>query len=193
MNIKAFQVANNYLKENHKLFTEDEEFQQFTEFYHRLFSFMKLNVCIKQCENLAYETVFNDNKVVFYNDVDDALLKLKQTYKLAILSDTWPSIKRILRNKNILSCFDAIIASCYYGHTKESTVIFEIAINTLQEKPDNILFIDDSTVNLYNARKTGMHPILMDRSKKSGNTSYPVIASLDEVLLKIQYYNKPPM
>ena len=178
----AFNKAYEYLNKNHKLYTENEEFYQFVQFYKIIlkeFNVIKNYEII--CKKLSEEIVYNDNKVIFYNDVINKLTELKQKYKIIIISDTWPSLKRILKNQGIFPLLDGLIMSCNYGETKETTKLFEIAISKLKLIPKECVFIDDSISNLITSEKVGFIPILMDRKNRIKQSVYPIINDINGI------------
>ena len=177
----AFKKANVYLNENHLLFTEDEEYEQFKHFYKTVFNELKMKVTDSIIDRISQEIVYNDYKMKLYDDVSDIIKRLKLTYRVVIISDTWPSLRRFLKNNGILELLDGIIMSCNYNKTKETTELFEIAVRECNLKPDECIFVDDSAGNLKNAEKTGFKPILMDRGNTKENAEFPVIHSLDEL------------
>lgn len=180
---EAFQNAHQYLNEHHLLHTEQEEYLQFVEFYKIFFQSMNFKKDMtEECQKLAHDIVYNDNKVSFYDDVVSSFNEIKKNYQIVILSDTWPSLRRILQNKGLLSMTDGLIMSCDYGETKETTRLFEIATRELNLIPDECVFIDDSVLNLENAEKAGFHPILMDRGGKKKTSKYPLVSSLTDVI-----------
>ena len=178
---KAFLKGNEYLKNNHKLFTEDEEYEQFRQFYKIVFSELKINLKENVIAAISREIVYNDDKVKFYDDATDAIKKLKENYKVFILSDTWPSLKRVLNNKGILPLLDGFIMSCNHNETKESTKLFEIAIQEWNINPGECVFVDDSIDNLKNADKAGFTSLLMDRKGTINEADYTVINELNEI------------
>ena len=177
----AFQKAETYLNENHLLHTEQEEITQFTQFFRLFFTHMNIDIQEDICGKLAADIVCNDQKIAFYDDVYDGLQELKEKYRIAILSDTWPSLRRILDNARISSVLDALIMSCDYNETKKRTKLFEIAISQLKENPENILFVDDSISNLANAEKAGLIPVLMDRNARRPDSPYPIVKNLNDI------------
>ena len=183
---RAFRKGNEYLLANHKLFTEEEEFEQFKQFYRILFDEIKMKVNEKAIELIARKLVYDDEKVFFYDDVKDCITEFKKNYKVMILSDTWPSLKRILTNNGILPLLDGMVLSCHYGEIKKNTRLFEIAIEEYNLVPGECVFIDDSPENLANAKKTGFNPVLMDRREKTGASEYPKIKQLDEIYAIIE-------
>jgi putative hydrolase of the HAD superfamily len=40
-----------------------------------------------------------------FDDVESALMKLKEKYLLGVVSDTWPSLERVFTNKNLMQYF----------------------------------------------------------------------------------------
>lgn len=67
---KAFRNAYSFLDENHLLHTETEEIQQLKEFYRRFLLSMDIQKDIGDISyDLAKDIVYNDDKVVFYDDV----------------------------------------------------------------------------------------------------------------------------
>ena len=177
----AFNAGNVYLNENHKLFTEEEEYEQFIHFYKIVFKELKINIDDHRIGKLAHSIVYNDYKIKFYDDVLDGITELKEKYKVIILSDTWPSAKRILDNNGILKLLDGLIMSCNYNEKKDSVKLFEIAIDKCRLVPGECLFIDDSLCNLKNAEAVGFKPVLMDRRNDTEECEYPVISGLDGI------------
>ena len=179
---QSFEAAHRYLNDNQLLHTEQEEYNQFIEFYKIILGSLGIKRNIDDiCDALARDCVYNDDKVIFYDDVTTAIEYFMQSYRIIILSDTWPSLKRILENKGIWGFFDDVIMSCDYGKTKESTDFFEIAVSELNLVPSECIFIDDSLSNLDNAKKVGFIPVLMDRKGKENNSKYPVIHNLNAI------------
>ena len=177
----AIAEAMKYLDDNHSLTTEAEEYAQFTEFYHRLAAGLGVRLSVGICEALSHEHVYSDVSQLLYPDVLPTVRALKEQYKVGILSDTWPSLRRRLTNAGIAPHLDALVMSCDHGITKENSRLFEIAIEQLGEPPENILFLDDSEANLRNAAAVGMHPALLDRDGKVQSSEFPIIRNLDEI------------
>jgi len=186
----AFRKAYKKLNDNHLLHMEVEELAQFTEFYKEILERLDFQSDLDSiAELLANDNVLNDDKVIFYDDVIDELKKFNLSYRVAILSDTWPSLKRVLDHNGVLQLTDGLIMSCDYGICKDRLELFEIAVKELGINPENSVFIDDSTANLKNAVIAGFKPILMDRTKKMRHCPYPVVHNLSEIAKVIQYYN----
>ena len=54
-----------------------------------------------QIKGLATDLVYNSDKYVFFDDALKVIPTLKSKYKLAIVSDAWPSLKDVF---NIYIC-----------------------------------------------------------------------------------------
>jgi putative hydrolase of the HAD superfamily len=134
--------------------------------------------------SLAYDTVYNDDKFVFFDDVENGLIILKQKYKLGILSDTWPSLERVFRNKGLRDYFSCFVMLSVHGITKSNPRLFRVALDELGVEPESVLFVDNSEANLTMAKRVGMLPVKICRYKdKSMNKSrFPVIGSLDDLI-----------
>lgn len=193
--VKAYKIGHSlqwghkYLNDNHLLFTEEEEFNQFTVFYERILSDIGIKKDrSKKAELLAWDTVYNDDKFVFYDDVMEELHKAKKDYRIAVLSDTWPSLKRVFDHQGINALLEGLVMSCDYGICKDNIELFYQAASKLDIKPEETLFIDDSEVNLDNAKKAGFIPIRMDRKSKVKQSKYPLVHNLAEAYKLIESY-----
>jgi putative hydrolase of the HAD superfamily len=168
--MKAIRSSNIFLNNNHNIKTENEELQQFKEFY---------SIVLNEChyprstdaviEGLAQDCVYNDNKYIFFDDVEQSLIHLKNKFELGVVSDTWPSLERVFKNKGLRDYFSTFVMSSVFGITKASEKLFKIALEELNHSPEEAIFVDDSHKNLIVASKLGMVPfqILRYSSKKA--------------------------
>lgn len=109
-----------------------------------------------------------------------SLETLSKKYRLIILSDNFPSIKRILKETDIDKYFKSIIISTFYGYRKKDKILFEILKNDIQYKAGTAIFIDDSKNNLDIAKEYKLIPIRKDRNKNL-NSKYPIINNLTDI------------
>lgn len=178
----AFRNSCRYLDSIHLLHTEEEEIEQFTEFYKRALA----EIGIKDKNEtlslkLAQDVTLNDNKVVIYDDVLPCFEELKSEYSISVLSDTWPSLRRVLKNYGVSQYLSGIVLSCDYNEQKSGTKLFEIAIKEWNILPEETVFVDDSESNLDNASKVGFGCILMDRTGKKKESKYPIVYDLNDL------------
>jgi putative hydrolase of the HAD superfamily len=169
---------------NHKILSENEEYLLFINFYRILLKDIISYEYIDELIDLsATETVFNDNKFTFYDDVFENIVLLNQKFNLCILSDSWPSLIRVYKNKSLFNYFKLFLISSFYNLTKESKLFFKLMLEKINEKPDNLLFIDDNDNNLLKAKECGINVIKMNRKNKNikNNSRFIEINSLNEL------------
>ena len=180
----AFSQGMDYLNKNHLVKSESEEFQQFLTFY-RLISerLPELELSKEQVESIAYDKVYNDENYLFYDDVKSTIEALGMKYRLGIISDTWPSAKRVLCNYGIYDFFQTITFSCYLGVYKPHPKMYEHALGALGIPAEQTLFVDDSVANLEGAAKHGIFPVLITRKENAeGCDSFTNISKVSELL-----------
>lgn len=178
----AFRNSCRYLDSIHLLHTEEEEIEQFTEFYKRALAEIGIKDKNKTLSlKLVQDVTLNDNKVVIYDDVLPCFEELKSEYSISVLSDTWPSLRRVLKNYGVSQYLSGIVLSCDYNEQKSGTKLFEIAIKEWNILPEETVFVDDSESNLDNASKVGFGCILMDRTGKKKESKYPIVYDLNDL------------
>lgn len=173
-----------FLNNNHLVKTVEEEYEQFRTFYGMIaVRIPELKLSSKSIDTLAYDKVYNDKNYIFFDDVIPTLEKLKGKYKLGIISDTWPSVARVLKNAGIYDYFDSITFSCNLGVFKPNSLMYEHAINSIGLLPSETVFIDDSVSCLGGAKEYGIQPVMIKRRKEEQPISdYTVITSLSEIV-----------
>lgn len=164
--------------------TEDEEYHLFLDYF-QIFSdeLHTLKLSIEQIEKLAYDTVYNDDKFVFYDDVFSIVPELYERYKLGVVSDTWPSLERVFRNAGLREYFSTFVMSSILGVLKPHERMFLTALMELEVNPEEALFIDDNVMNLDGAKKLGLHTCLMLRHGKlrEETQQHYVVSNLQEL------------
>ncbi len=86
--------------------------------------------------------------------------KLKKYYKLVCLTDTIKVHYEVNNEIGIFKDFDKVFASHLQGSVKESTASFKKVLKEIKNKPEEVLFIDDSEGNIKNAQLLGINCIL---------------------------------
>ncbi len=81
-------------------------------------------------------------------------------YKTAILSNNTIENARKIHAAQFSEYFDAIIISIEVGSMKPEPEIFQKLFAALQVKPEETIFVDDTTKSLSTATDIGYHPIL---------------------------------
>ena len=176
------QKAKDFLDEHHLLRTVEEEFEQFKAFYKIMFDGVGMKDMDRIAGDLARHAVYNENKVVFYDDVLPGLQALKARWRVVVISDTWPSLKNTLEAAGVSPLLDDTVLSCDYGHRKsDGGKLFQSAIEHHGVVPEQCLFVDDSAENLTCAQPLGFRTAQMDRDGKIEASDYPLVHTLGEV------------
>ncbi|MHB1864920.1 MAG: HAD family hydrolase [Candidatus Saccharimonadales bacterium] len=88
------------------------------------------------------------------------IINLKEHYKIGLLSNASSIyIRTILRKTGIADLFDQIIISSEIGYIKPSNKIFDLAINKLEVRPSEAIFIDDNASFCKAAEALGIKSI----------------------------------
>ena len=92
------------------------------------------------------------------------LKKLARTYELCLVSNTNEAhIKHIKKESGpflwnaFVEKFEALFLSYEIGHRKPDSSYFEYVLKHMDAKPEEVLFIDDSSVNVEAAAALGIH------------------------------------
>ncbi len=158
----AFSNAQKYLFNEKLIKNRKEELKHFINFY-KLFSENLPEIEIKNIEELAKDIVYNTNKYVFYDDVKEVIPRLKNKYKMAVVSDAWPSLENVFIDADMKKYFETIVISTQIGTLKPDPKMYETAIKSLDVNNSETIFIDDNKNNCMGAEKIGIKSILMSR------------------------------
>lgn len=86
------------------------------------------------------------------------ILELHRSYKTALLSNAWDDLRSIIENEwQIAAAFDEMVISAEVGLIKPDPRIYQLAISRLGVKPQEAVFIDDTTENVASALRFGLH------------------------------------
>lgn len=162
-----------------KINTKEEEYDMFIRYYDGILNGMNIKGYTKNIsEKIAYDRTYNTKKYIIFNDIIDELNKLKENYKLLLLTDNWPSVYDFLRENKIDKYFEKIYVSSEYGVEKKDGVFFNYSIKDFNIKKGEALFIDDNEKNLDKAKEKGLDVLLMDRYNKIESSKYKIINNL---------------
>ncbi len=104
--------------------------------------------------------------------------KLKENYKLAVLSNTIPIHSQILQERKLYEPFDTVLLSHEIGARKPEKSAFRFALEALEVDPEETVFIDDLQENVEAADSMGIKTVLCDNP-------YKVKEKLQELGLKL--------
>jgi epoxide hydrolase-like predicted phosphatase len=94
--------------------------------------------------------------------VIDAARALRGRYKVAVLSNAFPTHSEVIRDQHgidVRAEFDVYVNSADVGLSKPDPAIFHLALERLGVAPQQAIFLDDSLRNVDSARKVGIHTI----------------------------------
>ncbi|HHD2753222.1 TPA: HAD-IA family hydrolase [Clostridium perfringens] len=164
----AFSKAYEYIDKQKFILTESNEYTHFLEYYKIISNNLpELDLTNEDIKSITNDYVYNYEKYTFFEDVPSTLQKLSQSYKLAVVSDAWPSLEGIFINMNLRKYFSSFIISSQKGITKPNELMFRLALQELNVQPEESIFIDDNPKNCEAAMKFGITPIILCRDFKS--------------------------
>ncbi|MEZ4180298.1 MAG: HAD-IA family hydrolase [Candidatus Doudnabacteria bacterium] len=108
---------------------------------------------IRQVIKQRFESTLNTQMV-------DLIKALKTNYKVGLLSNNNHTGAKIIKQQGLNEIFDVSLISAEIGFQKPSPEAFDILFQRLEVKPEETIFIDDSTSSLLLADQIGYIPIL---------------------------------
>lgn len=160
----VFQRCVKRIDEQSYVMTEQEEYELFVAFYRDFAEQLPvLKLTEEAIEGIAKDTVYNDEKFFFHDDVFEVIPRLSAAYTLGVVSDTWPSLERVFRNLNLRSYFSTFVMSSVLGVCKPHERMYTTALKELNVAPQETLFVDDNIENLEGAKRLGIHPVWLLR------------------------------
>ncbi|MFS0615634.1 HAD-IA family hydrolase [Lederbergia ruris] len=115
--------------------------------------------------DLTNELLYFARHCELFPEVKDVLEKLRNKYRLGVISNAMPSMDWIFDWLGIRKYFDSIILSAFVNEAKPEKAIYEIALRDIQAKPEECIFIDDITLNIEGAERVGIRGIHLNREK----------------------------
>lgn len=161
--------------------TLEEEYDAFYELY----KLSLKDIGYKDYEvakDIAYNFVYENDKYKFYKNVAKQIRKLRENYTVILLTDNWPCVIRILKEKNMINLFDKIYVSSIYGYQKKDGYLFDDVINDYNINKNEAIFIDDNEELLDIAYSKGLDVRLMDRNNEIEKSKYKIIHNLNNVI-----------
>ena len=93
----------------------------------------------------------------------DELLQIASRYRIGVISNADGRIEDVLRRCQIADCFLSITDSGLVGYEKPHPEIFRQALESLNAKPEESLYVGDVySVDYLGATGAGMQAVLMD-------------------------------
>ena len=162
--------------------TELDEYKMFSNFYYQVLKdFNYSNLSQEIADELANDCVYNDDKYIFYDDVEESLEDLSKKYNLYMITDAWSSSFRVLNNRDLSKYFKNIMVSSIESKTKLEGLFERFLEKNINIIPKESIFIDDRSDILDKAKESGFNVLLMDRKCECTDSRYKIIHRLSEV------------
>lgn len=125
--------------------------------------------------------LFNEH-FELYGEIVDMLKNLKTNgYITAVLSDTFPYMADITRERNGYDYFDKVYLSCEVGFVKPQKEFYELVVKDLVVPPSECIFIDDNEDNLLPAEKLGMKTVLAKKPDQIVEDVWAIIKAENKI------------
>ncbi len=158
-------------------------YQDFVTRFEKAFMTQKYPDLYKAFESVCQEFKIKppafvlDNLVGLWNKNDllckpfpetlEVLAKLKQKYKLAIVSNNTASVENVLDKFELRNHFNLVLLSFEAGALKSDPKLFQMALKKLKVKPEEALMVGDSVdSDMKSAEAVGIRGILVDRQNR---------------------------
>jgi HAD superfamily hydrolase (TIGR01549 family) len=112
----------------------------------------------------------------------DALDRIRQKSRIAVISNADGGIERVLSRCGIADCFESITDSGIVGFEKPRTEIFAAALRQMKARADEGLYVGDVySVDYVGARNAGLDAVLFDLAGSYRELEVPRVESLEQL------------
>ena len=112
----------------------------------------------------------------------EKLGRIRQKFKIAIISNADGRTDAVLGRRGIEDCFESITDSGKVGQEKPHPEIFAAALKATEADPAESLYVGDVySVDYVGARNAGMQAVLFDVAGAYKEREFPRVESLDEL------------
>jgi putative hydrolase of the HAD superfamily len=85
---------------------------------------------------------------------------LHRKYKIGLISNAWNDLREYITGQGFADAFDTMVISAEVGVVKPDPKIFQIALDQLQVRAKEAMFVDDFKVNIEGCESVGMQGLL---------------------------------
>jgi putative hydrolase of the HAD superfamily len=112
----------------------------------------------------------------------DALDRIGQGFRIAVISNSDGRIEQVLSRSGIGDCFESVTDSGTVGVEKPRVEIFQAALSAMKARADESLYVGDLySVDYVGARNAGMQAVLFDVSGAYRDHEAPRVESLKQL------------
>jgi len=87
--------------------------------------------------------------------------------KVCLISNAWSGLRAYITRQGFVDIFDHMVISAEVGVMKPDPRIYRLALEELQARPDESVFIDDMLINVEAVRAVGMAGIHFTQPEKA--------------------------
>jgi putative hydrolase of the HAD superfamily len=111
-------------------------------------------------------------EIFFAGDhIDQALVdfmrSLRPAIKVGLISNAWSGLRAWIINKKFDDAFDEMVISSEIGIAKPDARIYRQALEKLNIRPEEAVFVDDMPDNIEAAKALGMHGVAFKTSEQA--------------------------
>ncbi|MGD6854529.1 HAD family hydrolase [Bacillus infantis] len=140
-------------------------FQEEEDFYKRFYGTMGRELGDEALGDELFSATHYAAHCELYPEVIPLLEKLSRNYQLAVISNAMPSMDKVFSRLGIRHYFKSIILSAFVYTEKPDPAIYQKALDCMDVKGEESVFIDDIMINIDGAGRSGIKAFHLDRSK----------------------------
>jgi len=111
-----------------------------------------------------------------------ALDRIRKKFRIAVISNADGKIEQVLSRCGIADCFESITDSGIVGFEKPRREIFEAALQTMNARADESLYVGDVySVDYVGATNAGMQAVLFDVAGAYRGQQEPRVESVEQL------------
>ena len=178
---RAHAACQEYIREDVRIDTEEEEYALRLRYFAEMNRLVPWNLSDAQVSALARDFVENPRRMGVYADAAEYLPRFQARFGLGLLSDTMPSLERVLKTAGLWQYLDAHVFSTDVGALKPAPAMYARILEKLGARAADCLFVDDLTRNLRGAEAMGLRAVQMARTDAVERWDGPVVKNFAEL------------
>lgn len=95
------------------------------------------------------------------------LRSLRPAYKTGLISNAWDGLRPWILSEKFDDAFDHMTISAEIGVEKPDTRIYQHALEKLNVRPEEAVFVDDVPANINAAQALGLHGVLFRNTQQT--------------------------
>ena len=178
---RAHEACGGIASDDVRMDTEAEEYALRRRYFAQMNRLVPWGLSETQTDELARDFVENPARMGVYADAQEYLPRFQRRFGLGLLSDTAPSLRRVLENAGLWGYFDAHVFSTDVGALKPAPIMYERILERLGARAEECLFADDFERNLRGAQAMGLRAVQMARDERVRRWDGPVVTNFAEL------------